>query len=197
MSIYQFCPSPDLSTKEQTYTTWENGFSDSEIASIIELGNSLTLGNGTVEGTKENTAIRKSTVGWIVHSQDSTFLYDRLAYITRMLNGQFFDFDLYGFVEDLQYTVYNSNNDHYNWHMDKGVASQAPRKLSLVLQLSDPSEYEGGDIEFMLGGENLYTAEKKKGLLYAFPSWILHRVTPVTAGTRKSLVAWVAGPKFR
>ena len=72
----------------------------------------------------------------------------------------------------------------------------APRKRSLVLQLSDPSDYEGGDLEFFVSAEPT-PVERKKGLIVAFPSFVLHHVTPVTSGTRRTLVVWLSGPKFR
>ncbi len=196
MSVYQFAPPPDLATNEQNFATWEGGFSDAEIADIISYGNEMPIARATVNKDKNDPRVRKSTTGWIGCTPTAQFIYDRLGYIARMLNGQFFEFDLYGFVEDFQYTVYRSDNDHYDWHMDKGNTSASPRKLSMVLQLSDPEDYMGGDLQLMLGSE-IITAEKKKGMIYAFPSYILHRVTPVSEGTRKSLVVWVAGPKFR
>lgn len=198
MSTYMFAPPADLSTNEQNYVYWENGFSDFEISRIVSIGESLPKFPGYVDGsTDENPALRASEVSWIGLNNDTTFIYDKLAYIARQLNGQFFNFDLFGFVEDFQYTVYRSGTkDHYTWHMDKGNLMSSPRKLSLVLQLSSPEEYEGGDLEFLLGTTPI-VAERRKGLVYAFPSYVLHRVTPVTAGTRRSLVVWIAGPKFR
>jgi len=199
MSIYTFSPSPDLSTNEQTFTTWENGFTDAQISDIIRIGDGLALNSAVIGGQKQDddiSAIRKSKTSWIKLNEETAWLYDSLAYIVRRLNGQFYDFDLYGFVEDLQYTVYDGAGDHYTWHLDKGVLGMSPRKLSIVLQLSDPSEYEGGDLEFYVSAMPT-KAMKKKGLLYAFPSWMLHRVTPVTAGIRRSLVVWAAGPKFK
>lgn len=196
MSVYQFVPSPDRSTNEQNYATWENGFSDSEISDIRRIGDSLAANMASVNTSNEvDEVVRKSQTAWIPCNVDTQVLYDKMAYIARMINGQFFDFDLYGFVEDFQYTTYQ-NNDHYDWHMDKGNLSTSPRKLSLVVQLSDPTEYEGGDLQFWIGGEPITTA-KQKGLVHVFPSYILHRVTPVTRGTRKSLVVWTAGPKFK
>jgi PKHD-type hydroxylase len=62
--------------------------------------------------------------------------------------------------------------------------------------LSDPSEYDGGDLEIFTGTESV-ALEKKKGIIHAFPSYVMHRVTPVTRGTRRTLVVWIAGPKFR
>ena len=200
MSTYFFAPPPDLSTREMTFTTWENGFTDSQINDIIRIGDSLIPRNATVGGSKDGediSEIRKSKTSWIALNNDTSWLYDSLAYIVRQLNGQFYDFNLSGFVEDFQYTVYDGSGDHYSWHIDKGFSNSiSPRKLSIVLQLTDPSEYEGGDLEFYLAPTPV-KAKKQKGLLYAFPSWVLHRVTPVTSGIRRSLVVWVSGPKFR
>lgn len=202
MSIYQFLPCPDLSTREETFATWLNGFSNEEIQKIIDIGEEYTKTEAGIGNRgKGNTVrhdIRKTDVAWIDHNSQTSWLYDRMAFIARNLNGQFFDFDLFGFGEHFQYTVYQTEDSHYTWHMDKGGVADgsAPRKLSLVLQLSDPSEYEGGDLEFFTQA-NPIVAKKEKGIVYAFPSWIVHRVTPVTKGIRRTLVIWVTGPKFK
>jgi PKHD-type hydroxylase len=115
------------------------------------------------------------------------------------LNGQFFQFDLYGFNEDMQYTVYDGEQQgHYTWHLDdSGKNTQrGPRKLSLVIQLSDPSDYEGGELQLQTGPDPTIV-DKAKGLVAAFPSYTLHRATPVTKGIRKTLVVWITGPAFR
>lgn len=196
MSVYQLAPSPPLSTREQPFATWENGFTDEQINEIIKLGDSLPLAPATLGDASVNDKVRISETGWMELNPETTFIYDALAYISRQLNGQFFDFDLFGFVEHLQYTVYRDNGGHYDWHTDRGDMNLSPRKLSLVLQLSDPSEYEGGDLELFTCLEPT-KVEKRKGLVVAFPSFTLHRVTPVTSGTRRSLVVWLSGPKFR
>jgi PKHD-type hydroxylase len=82
----------------------------------------------------------------------------------------------------------------YNWHQDFGTG--VSRKLSNVVQLSDPSEYEGGNLQIMTNS-GVQRIRKKRGLAVAFPSFTFHTVTPVTAGTRQSLVAWVSGAPFR
>lgn len=198
MSAYHLSPSPDRATNEQNFATWDNGFSDAEISQIRQIGDAVATNTASVNPSNDIVQdIRQSQVGWITLTNETQFIYDKLGFITRSMNGQFWDFDLYGFVEDFQYTVYNGGNDHYDWHMDKGNTNTAPRKLSLILQLSDPSEYEGGDLQFWISGKDPITTEKNKGLVYAFPSYILHRVTPVTRGTRKSLVVWIAGNKFK
>ncbi len=198
MSNYQFAPPPSIAIGEHNFAFWENGFSADEIDAIRGVGDGLPAQDATI-GMGENGAvcpqIRKSKTSWITH-EHCPMVYDRLAYIARQLNGQYFDLDLHGFVEDFQYTTYGPEKEHYDWHMDRGVKGSPPRKLSLVLQLSDPSEYDGGDLELMTGS-TVTVANKAKGLVYAFPSWVLHRVTPVTRGTRRTLVVWTCGPRFR
>lgn len=98
--------------------------------------------------------------------------------------------------EEIQYTEYYDNNSGgYEWHMDCGKGIQNQRKISVTVQLSDPDEYEGGDLEFNIGKE--ITAPRGKGNVVIFPSFFLHRVTPVTKGTRKSFVLWVGGEPYR
>jgi len=197
MSFYTFAPPP---TSEQAYASWENGFNEDQIQQIISIGESLDFKEGeidTVSDSIKSSKFRKSKISWISLTSNTSWLYDSFAYIARRLNGQFFNFDVSGFFDDFQYTVYTSDNDYYDWHIDQTNSLFAPpRKLSLVLQLSDPSEYEGGDLELMLNADPI-KLKKEKGLIYMFPSWTLHRVTPVTKGIRRTLVVWVAGPKFR
>jgi len=80
--------------------------------------------------------------------------------------------------------------------MDIGKGKYSKRKISITVQLSDPDEYEGGDFEFLIGKE-IIKLPRKKGCAIVFPSYFLHRVTPVTKGTRKSLVLWGSGQPFR
>ena len=70
------------------------------------------------------------------------------------------------------------------------------RKISLSLQLSDASEYEGGEL-LVTHGSKPDVARKNRGSITFFPSYIMHEVTPVTKGTRKSIVGWVTGPRWK
>lgn len=199
MSLYQFAPSPSFGIGDEPFVTWENGFSNDEIESIIMYANNKRFSEAQVGGF-DGTApsdIRISKVTWLDNNSDTNWIYDRLAYIVRRLNGQFYQYDLYGFVEDFQFTIYEgSQNGHYDWHQDSGPNTEIPRKMSVVMQLSSPDDYEGGVLQIKTNKNDL-SVERKKGLITAFPSYQLHRVTPVTKGTRISLVAWVGGPKFR
>jgi PKHD-type hydroxylase len=66
----------------------------------------------------------------------------------------------------------------------------------MAVQLTDPSEYEGGNLQVMTSGQP-QNVRKQRGIIAVFPSYVLHQVTPVTQGGRQSLVAWVSGPAFR
>ena len=97
---------------------------------------------------------------------------------------------------------YIGNQNYYDWHVDIGPTFASYRKLSMVIQLSNPEEYEGGDLQIfdpIVSDENFpyKSVPKKKGSIIVFPSFLPHRVTPVTGGIRKSLVWWVGGDHLR
>lgn len=100
----------------------------------------------------------------------------------------------------VQYTEYHgTDKGHYDWHhdIDWNRADGYDRKLSVTVQLSSPDEYEGGDFEFCEIETPETTRSKLKGSVLVFPSYLQHRVSPVTSGIRKSLVAWFEGPIWR
>lgn len=201
MSNYKFAPSPTFGITEHPFTTWDGAFTSDELDKIIEIGDQLPNSKAVVGGgtdTDTISDIRESTVSWIPQTDETIWIYDKLAWVIRQLNGQFYKFDMFGFTEDLQYTIYNEDtNGHYTWHLDMGVSGGiAPRKLSLVLQLTDPGDYEGGDLELMTTSTPT-AVTKQRGLISVFPSFVLHRVTPVIKGTRRTLVVWACGPEFK
>jgi PKHD-type hydroxylase len=108
-----------------------------------------------------------------------------------------FNVDVKNQVE-IQFTEYTAEqSDHYDWHHDVHWSGETDfdRKISITLQLSDPKEYDGGDFEF--DEINTNADFKTKGTLLIFPSYLRHRVLPVTSGVRRSLVAWFWGPKWK
>ena len=99
--------------------------------------------------------------------------------------------------EMTQLSRYKSENKgHYDWHIDAAKPENgAQRKLSISILLSDPSEFEGGELQFKgIEDKKILT---KQGSIVVFPSFIEHRVTPVTKGVRYSAVTWASGPSFR
>ncbi len=172
-------------------------FTAAELDAVTALGDSLTPMKAEIGGRKDGTDhLRVTRIAWIEREPRTEWLFSRVEKAVLELNSQFYKYELYGLVESFQYTVYESTEGgHYDWHCDTGKTVE-PRKISLTLQLSEPAAYEGGEL-MLEAGEGPFRAHKARGTLVAFPSYLMHRVMPVTAGTRKSLVIWVAGPPFR
>lgn len=113
------------------------------------------------------------------------------------------------FNEMMQFTIYGKNQ-HYDWHVDnlpEPYGDQAHpdlrgkvRKLSCCISLTDPKKYEGGDFYFSFGKDIVpykIPEFKEQGSILIFPSYIWHKVSPVTKGTRYSLVNWALGPPWK
>ena len=204
MTLYIFPPAPDFNGASSSYAWVDNIFTEEELNKIILLGSALPKEDGSVTFDYKNSNalsiqkdVRKSKHAWMPINETTAFIYSRLVAAINSLNAQFFQFDLYGYTEPLQYTVYEEAGDHYDWHFDKLPYKDAiTRKLTSVLMLSDNNDHEGGELQVLTGGDP-HTLEKNKGRLFIFPSYLLHRVTPVTSGRRITLVSWVSGNKFK
>ena len=140
---------------------------------------------------------------YVMRANRENFLYD-----LRCIDG-----------ESIQYTRY-AEGQFYNWHNDAGLASQYKpvsvgnraeglgqdflneniemvRKLSFVLQLSDPDDYEGGNLQMLDESGRLYVAPRQRGTVILFDSRTQHRVQKIKSGVRKSLVGWTVGPRWK
>ncbi len=175
---------------------WDNLFTEDECKEIIKIGTLLDQMNGGVN--KKNIIDKEKRIcklSWIKFNEDTKFIYERISNATISLNERFFKFDLTGFVEDFQFTEYKEPDNFYTYHVDS-FFNYITRKLSVTLQLTQEDQYEGGDLELFYEEKPL-KMKKNIGKLIVFPSYTLHRVLPVTKGTRHSLVGWVNGTPFK
>lgn len=170
-------------------------FTAAELSTIINIGNAAELDKAQVFGDIQSDDLRNSNVRFLFPNKYTNWIFGRLTQALVEINEHFFQFDLSGFEQGLQFTRYTAPSEHYHWHVDRGHLTPT-RKLSVSVQLNDPTEYEGGELQFKFGHEN-ETVEQKQGMAVFFPSYTLHRVKPVTKGTRYSLVAWISGPPFK
>jgi PKHD-type hydroxylase len=176
---------------------WKSELSDEVIDGIIGRCETYPIEDAVVGNDNYDNKIRRSKVRWVGDDSDlRNIIWD----FGLTANGNAFGFDIIDKF-DIQYTTYNSSDKGcYNWHEDTDFMKDSyyDRKISVVIQLTDPSEYEGGKFEFEINGE-IVSPEgfEKKGSIIAFPSFMKHRVTNVTKGTRNSLVSWIQGPHFR
>lgn len=167
------------------YFTIPNFLSEKECDSILnKCMSELTLSNGTVRGGQLDIESRKSSVAFL---NDLGFLNDRLRNIlvdSIKVKG----FEVSG-IQDFQFTEYTAGG-YYNWHRDSSIDNPifSDRFYSTVIQLSD--KYTEGELQLSIDGEEI-TLKRGLGTLYMFPSYTLHRVTPIESGVRYSLVNWI------
>ena len=162
---------------------------------------------------KEKTEARKSFSCGL----NEQWIYDLLyPYLNEANKGAGWNFDT-DWSESLQFTVYKTNN-YYSWHRDSGIDESyihnsnqkningKIRKISMTLLLNDGKDFKGGDLQFDMGRNDMGVTKKSiltckearfQGSIIFFPSFIHHRVSPVTKGTRYSLVMWTLGKPFR
>lgn len=169
----------------------------------------------------KNPDIRACEVAWITPPDPSHYTNTIVQLCHQSMSGHSqstLGYDTHR-MEPLQYTKYtyhedNEVKDHYDWHIDSYLHSRPTpfdRKVSMSLQLSDPKDYDGCGLHFqhppnmtnMKGEviaetyEDIYNIMKEQGTAVMFPSIYAHMVSPITRGTRCSLVGWLQGPKFR
>ena len=195
----------------QQWYWFKEGLSQEEVKRIIQMASELpvhratTIGNdGVPREVNDPNGIRSSMVKWIPQDRDWDWLYKRLVGFAEEANNNRWQCDLHSAPESIQYTEYYAHeNGHYDWHQDIGPGPlPSRRKVSITIQLSDSDEYEGGELQITSGGEasdnwGAQTCPRGRGVAVLFPSYMMHRVSPVTKGTRRSLVLWVGGSHYK
>lgn len=170
-----------------------------------------------LSGDDLNKEKRNSQNAWIPTSH---WVAGFLWHYVQRANRENFLYDLRCIDgESMQYTRYDEGQ-FYGWHNDAGLSTQYKpvsvgnhaqglandfvnenielvRKLSFTVQLSGPDDYEGGNVQFLDEAGNSYFAPRNRGTIVLFDSRTQHRVLRVTKGTRKSIVGWVVGPRWR
>jgi predicted 2-oxoglutarate/Fe(II)-dependent dioxygenase YbiX len=177
----------------------------------------LEMRDSKLHGDQLNKEKRNSKNAWVpTHHWLGGFLWH---YVERA-NRENFLYDLRNIDgESLQYTRYGEG-EFYSWHNDAGLSTQYKpqavgnrgteiaqdflnqncelvRKLSFTLQLSNPEDYEGGNVQFLDDNGRSYFAPRRRGTIILFDSRAQHRVLKVTKGVRKSIVGWVVGPRWK
>ncbi|HWN38131.1 MAG TPA: 2OG-Fe(II) oxygenase [Gammaproteobacteria bacterium] len=179
----------------QPFATASGFLTDTEIDRLLTEHASL-VSEGKLAAGNTNANIRRSQVVMLGDEPKYHWLYDRIWAAAQECNRLFFCVDIVGVETNLQLGRYDSSDrGFYDWHTD--FAGVRPlRKLSISIQLSRTEDYDGGDLELMYGTEP-QRLDRTRGAFIVFPSFVLHRVTPVTRGTRWSLVAWIGGARWR
>ena len=197
---------------QHIYWAFTGVISTKDCNKIIKIARQQKLEKGKVflHDKKAAAKLRHSNVCFL----NDPFIYKTLHPYLHIANknaGWNFQHD---YSEACQFTTYKKNH-HYNWHqdcvLDQYTTDKNPdyqgkiRKLSMTLTLSDPKAYQGGDLQFYIP-HPLKTVEestvvcqeiRKRGAIVVFPSFMYHRIVPVTKGTRHALVIWCLGQNYK
>lgn len=176
-------------------------FSKQYCDDIIKKSKSLTFHNAFLGelGESKNNNYRKSEVAWLYPDKFEQ-LYEDIWELEREINKNWFGFHVDN-LEYIQLAKYSGETKgEYKKHKDVFWINNSPRhrKLSAVIQLTDPNEYEGGDLTFFDCQE--YPNPKyirEQGTVIFFPAFVDHQANPVLSGLRHSAAIWFEGPKWR
>lgn len=161
----------------------------SEVNEISRAGQTLQVASNS----RPEDEVRRSRICWLDRKKYD-WLYDDMWEIAKEGN-RLYGYDIKPIREQIQVSIYDESQEgFYTWHMDVDPDFMT-RKISISVPLNHPAQYEGGDLQFWDGG-SVVTATQAPGLPILFPSWIVHRVNPVTQGRRYSMVCWVGGPEW-
>jgi len=130
---------------------------------------------------------------------DGFNLNKNLTMACEMANTLFFNFDTSNQLSNIRMLRYEDTGK-YDWHLDIGNEETSVRKITAIVQLSNESDYEGGNFEFSMTdetGKDTAVGSRKKGSLILFPSYLGHRVSPLTSGVRYSILTWMLGNAFK
>jgi PKHD-type hydroxylase len=176
-------------------------FTPAQCQDIINMGHQqkaekAQVGHAQKAGGNYDTKKRITTISWIPFKAMPD-MYRIIERTMLQVNGNHFGYDGMKLTEVAQFTEYPKGG-FYDWHMDADVNCQFEppiRKISMTILLSDPSEFVGGDLEFMSEGNK--PPQLMQGQAIFFCSLIRHRVAKVKKGVRRSLVMWFGGPPFK
>jgi PKHD-type hydroxylase len=175
-----------------------DALSADDCSRVVALAQEGALRDAGLVGGRRQHDLRRADLVWLDDIPGAAWVMEAMVGLVARANREAFGFDLTDFAESAQVARYDAARaGHFGWHSDIGAgALAAKRKLTVVVQLSDPADYAGGALELWPDSAT-HTAPALRGTATIFPSFMLHRVTPVTEGTRWSLTLWAHGPSFR
>jgi PKHD-type hydroxylase len=192
------------------YRVWPRELPAELCGLIVDLGSALTAVKATItdvgarDGKRLDEEIRRTEVGFW---DEAHWINGLLAHYAALANRESWNLD-FSFMPGVQYATYTETS-FFKWHIDELPQPYGPlaptrwvglnRKLSVIVNLSDPAAYEGGDVQLRdrLGNPLAIDGVRERGTVLVFPANVAHTVTPVTSGVRNSLVGWCLGPLLR
>ena len=139
------------SRKREPFAWWDGAFTEEQLDWLQQKAKEATQQAQVDKKNKYevNDSIRRSELNWLSKDAECAWVFEILGNVASSINSEYFGFDLTGFGESIQLTNYHeSKQGEYKWHQDF-ISLGVSRKLSIVVQLSDPNEYEGGELQIL------------------------------------------------
>lgn len=171
--------------------TYRDAFTAAECTALREQSGTLGLADVDIYPEPAVPVRRASTR--LLEDSEFDWVRERLLGYARSANGRF-ALELRDEIRPVMAVTYPTGG-FFGWHTDLGDGDESTRKISITVQLTDPADYEGGELQIVSHDRPM--PRGPAGTLIAFPAHLAHRVLPVGRGTREALVAWVHGPSFR
>jgi PKHD-type hydroxylase len=174
----------------------ERRLTEAECNRVVLAARAFPVAPAQVVGNPHLPRFRMGDVRKVMpEGEDALWVYRQLLDIAEAENEAHFLLKLDGIARPPEYVEYVPGNGHFDWHDDYShEGDHSPRKLTVIFQLSSGDDYEGGD--FQAWGVPVETLSRQRGSVLVLPSFVPHRVTPVTRGMRRILVAWISGPRL-
>ena len=181
-----------LDNTPRSYFYYHNVFND-DLLNSLEIPSKLSAITDSKEGY-ENLELNRIGCSLPLNEKSNKFYENLFFYLSKANKNYKFDID---FFDDVYYFEYGKSNKGLEWHMDvaNGIEFNR-RKISFSIFLNDRSEYKGGELEVWQDPKEV-TIPISKGSIVFFPSYLLHRITPITEGIRKVIVGFVGGTPFK
>jgi PKHD-type hydroxylase len=139
--------------------------------------------------------IRSSFTSWI-NLNDVPDILQKINFFVDEINNINWRFKI-NYLGESSIVSYLNPKDNYNWHTDwNSSVSSCNRKISVLIQLSDPSNYQGCRLQIKMGKYSNHSFTNELGSILIFPSFLLHRATKLISGERDVLVMWYHGDSF-
>ena len=191
---------PQLEINNESMYAWyyqDNLFTPEECQQIIDIGHAGGTGYGKIHGVQltEEELIETRNVqnSAIKPNPETDWIFERISQVIMNANKSYC-YDIIGLREGIQFLHYDKDG-HYTWHKDTGGGVTSTRKLSAIVQLTDPDTYDGCTTEIYDGG---ILVGQDQGSVTVFPSFMNHKVHPHLGGApRNALAIWVYGPPFK
>lgn len=176
-------------------------FTSAECQRIIDLTKQVYPISASIGGSSDNSRItrevRSANIFVLENDEENKWIFEKISNIVSIVNSLHFDYEIAGITHGIQLIEYSADfpvKGHYNWHIDSGRGEPAHRKISLTAQLSDSSSYEGCELLINNHAEDV-VGTKERGSIHLFPSYMPHKVSPITKGVRYALVIWIHGSR--